>query len=141
MKGGHQAQLNWTGGGSIALPLPALLSKQRVAFSIHLLPLQGAIVSSFFQMLQTLLVCLTVLGLAWVVALSLPKSRARTVLTEVVSWGFLAFCTAYTVSPLDILPEAVLGPFGFVDDLGAVFLGYQSFQSAMQARRERQYLD
>lgn len=92
-------------------------------------------------MLQTLMFCLTLLGIAWVVALSLPKSRLRTVLTEITSWAFLVFCAFYAVSPIDILPEAALGPFGFFDDLGAVFLGYQSFQSAMQARRERQYLD
>lgn len=88
--------------------------------------------------MQTLLVCLTVLGIAWVVALSLPKSRLRTVLTEITSWAFLVFCAFYALSPIDIVPEAALGPFGFIDDIGAVFLGYQSFQSAMKARRERQ---
>ena len=92
-------------------------------------------------MLQTLMFCLTLLGIAWIVALSLPKSKARAVINEVVSWAFLAFCAFYAVSPIDILPEAVLGPFGFIDDLGSVFLGYQAYQSAMQARRERQYLD
>lgn len=96
---------------------------------------------SFFQMLQTLMFCLTLLGIAWVVALSLPKSRLRAVLTEITSWAFLLFCGFYAVSPIDILPEAALGPFGFVDDLGAVFLGYQSFKSAMGAREERKYLD
>lgn len=96
---------------------------------------------SFFQMLQTLMFCLTLLGIAWVVALSLPKSRLRTVLTEITSWAFLLFTILYCASPLDLVPEAALGPFGLLDDAGAVFLGYQSFQSAMQARRERQYLD
>jgi len=95
-------------------------------------------VASFFEMLKVMVMCMTVLGIAWVVALSLPKSRLRTVLTEICSWAFLVFCGVYAVSPIDILPEAALGPFGFFDDLGAVFLGYQSFQSAMKARRERQ---
>ena len=94
--------------------------------------------ASFFDMLKTLMMCMTMLGIAWVVALSLPKSRLRTVLTEICSWAFLLFCTFYTISPLDIIPEAALGPVGLVDDIGAVFLGYQSFLSAMKARRERQ---
>ncbi|HVX09878.1 MAG TPA: YkvA family protein [Pirellulales bacterium] len=96
---------------------------------------------SFFDMLKTLMTCLTVLGIAWVVALSLPKSKARAVINEVVSWAFLAFCAFYAISPIDVLPEAVLGPFGFIDDLGSVFLGYQGFKSAMSAREERKYLD
>lgn len=94
--------------------------------------------ASFFSMMQTLMMCLTVLGIAWVVSLSLPKSRLRTVLTEITSWAFLIFCGFYAVSPIDVIPEAALGPFGLLDDAGAVFLGYRSFQSAMQARRERQ---
>ena len=92
---------------------------------------------SFFDMLKTGMLCMTLLGIAWMVSLSLPKSRLRAVLSEITSWAFLLFCGVYAISPIDILPEAVLGPFGFFDDLGAVYLGYQSFQSAMQARRER----
>jgi uncharacterized membrane protein YkvA (DUF1232 family) len=61
----------------------------------------------------------------------------RTVLSEICSWAFLALCTFYAVSPIDVVPEALFGPFGFVDDLGAIFLGYQSLKSALQARRER----
>lgn len=94
--------------------------------------------ASFFDMLKTMMMCMTLLGIAWVVALSLPKSRMRTVLTEICSWAFLVFCAVYTVSPIDIIPEAALGPVGLVDDLGSVYLGYQAYRSAMAARRERQ---
>lgn len=94
--------------------------------------------ASFFDMLKMMMMCGTLLGIAAVVALSLPKSRLRTVLTEVCSWAFMVFCGFYAVSPIDILPEAVLGPFGYFDDLGAVYLGYQSLQSALASRRERQ---
>ena len=94
--------------------------------------------SNFFEVIKLLIFCGTLLAIAFMTALSLPKSRFRTVLTEICSWAFLLFCGIYAISPIDILPEAALGPFGLFDDLGAVFLGYQSFQSAMRARRERQ---
>jgi uncharacterized membrane protein YkvA (DUF1232 family) len=32
----------------------------------------------------------------------------------------MAGALVYLVSPVDVLPEAVLGPFGLVDDLGVV---------------------
>jgi len=31
-------------------------------------------------------------------------------------WGLLAFAAIYFFSPLDLLPEALLGPLGFADD-------------------------
>ena len=31
--------------------------------------------------------------------------------------GFLAAAIAYFISPLDIIPEALLGPFGYTDDI------------------------
>jgi uncharacterized membrane protein YkvA (DUF1232 family) len=34
---------------------------------------------------------------------------------------------AYIFSPIDFLPEIVLGPFGVVDDVGALLLGLQLF--------------
>ena len=97
--------------------------------------------ASFFDMLKVLVMCMTLLGIAWVVALSLPKSRLRNVLTEICGWAFLVFCAVYAVSPIDLMPEVAFGPFGLIDDAGALFFGYQGFQSAMAARREREYLD
>ena len=83
------------------------------------------------------LVCGTFLVTLWVIAMSMPKSRLRSVMTELTSWAFLVFCVCWGISPIDAIPD-VFFPIGFADDLGAVFLGYQSYQSAMQARRERQ---
>lgn len=31
-------------------------------------------------------------------------------------WGLLIFAAIYFFSPLDLLPEALLGPLGFADD-------------------------
>jgi uncharacterized membrane protein YkvA (DUF1232 family) len=32
-------------------------------------------------------------------------------------------CLAYLISPIDVLPEAVLGPFGLPDDLIVIIIG------------------
>jgi uncharacterized membrane protein YkvA (DUF1232 family) len=94
--------------------------------------------AAFFRMMSNLIWAGMMFGVASVVALSLPKSRLRTVLTEILGYGFVAFSAFYCVSPIDILPEAALGPFGYLDDLGALYGGYVAWQSAMKARRERQ---
>jgi len=96
---------------------------------------------SIAQIVSTFVFCGTVLAIAAVVALSLPKSRLRAVLTEFCGWAFMALCAVWAISPVDLFPEAALGPFGLVDDLGAVFLGWQSSKAAMKARQERQQMD
>lgn len=93
-----------------------------------------------FGFLNTALLCATILGITFMVALSMPQSRMRAVVVEICSWAAVVFCGIYALSPLDIVPEALLGPFGLVDDLGALFLGWQAFKGAKQARTERQAL-
>lgn len=39
--------------------------------------------------------------------------------------GFLA--TLYIISPIDIIPEALFGPFGLVDDFGILLFGMKYF--------------
>ena|SRR5581483_3027016 len=97
--------------------------------------------TELFSFLRMGLLCGTVLAIAFVVALSLPKSKMQTVLSETCCWAAIAFCGFYAVSPVDILPELALGPLGFLDDLGALFLGWQAYKSAMQSREERKALD
>ena len=36
--------------------------------------------------------------------------------------GKIALCIAYVLSPVDLIPEILLGPFGLVDDVGAVWI-------------------
>jgi uncharacterized membrane protein YkvA (DUF1232 family) len=93
---------------------------------------------AFFQMISTFVTCGTIFMILFVISLSLPKSRLRTVLSECLGYAMMAFCAFYCVSPVDVLPEAVLGPFGYIDDVGAVYGGYLAWQSARQARRQRQ---
>jgi len=51
----------------------------------------------------------------------------------------LAFVVLYVISPIDLMPEAILGPLGLIDDLlviifGASFLGLDFFKTAKGKR-------
>ena len=83
--------------------------------------------------------CGTVLALALLILLSLPKSRLRAVLLELVSWLGCALCAVYAISPLDVIPD-IIPVAGIVDDVGAVGAGIFAFITAMRARRERREL-
>jgi uncharacterized membrane protein YkvA (DUF1232 family) len=80
--------------------------------------------------------CGTALLLAFMALLSAPKSKLRAVLLQVVGWLVVVFCVLYGISPVDILPEAFLGPFGLVDDIGAVAVAIGAGAAAMQANRD-----
>lgn len=77
-----------------------------------------------------------ILTLAFLVLLALPKSRLRDFLFPFAAWGFALVCGAYVVSPIDLMPEAALGPFGFVDDLGAIIAGIASAKAGTDAAKE-----
>lgn len=48
--------------------------------------------------------------------------------------ALIVVCVAYIVSPVDALPEAVLGPFGIPDDLVALLAAVGLFLRARLAR-------
>jgi len=85
--------------------------------------------SSFFGFLSVGLVCLTILGLAFMVVLAMPQSHMRDVMKKVL---FAVACAIYVISPIDLMPEAILGPFGLVDDFGALVAGVISARSAIR---------
>jgi uncharacterized membrane protein YkvA (DUF1232 family) len=85
--------------------------------------------TGFFDFLSTAMWCGTVLGLAFMVVLALPKSEMREVMKKVL---FAVACALYVLSPIDFMPEAILGPLGFVDDLGAMAAGIMSLKSAIR---------
>jgi uncharacterized membrane protein YkvA (DUF1232 family) len=92
--------------------------------------------SEMFGVIRLLVLCGTILSLAFVVLLAMPKSKLRAVLMQVVGWGMAAFCVLYGISPIDIMPEAVLGPFGLFDDLVAIGVAIASGSAALQAGRD-----
>lgn len=89
---------------------------------------------SLFELFKWMLVCGTLLTIAFVVLLSLPKSELRTFLIPIVGWAMAIFCGVYVVSPVDVVPEALLGPFGLIDDIGAVVAGISAARMAMNAK-------
>lgn len=86
-------------------------------------------------LLCLLVVCGCLIVMTFMILLALPQCRLRQLLMPFVAWGFVALCVAYAISPVDILPEIVLGPFGLVDDLGAVVAGVGTAISTVQARK------
>jgi uncharacterized membrane protein YkvA (DUF1232 family) len=64
-----------------------------------------------------------VIVVTFLIMLSLPQCKLRDMLMPFVAWGFVALCAAYAISPVDALPEILLGPFGLVDDAAAIFMG------------------
>ena len=83
-----------------------------------------------FSMLQTFLQCGTLLTIAFLVLLALPQCELRTFLMPIVSWAMTVFCALYVVSPVDVVPEAVFGPVGLIDDVLAAVVGYASYKKA-----------
>ena len=70
-----------------------------------------------FSVIKLLIACGAILALAFLVLLSMPQSQLKSFLMPIVGGAMAIFCGVYCISPIDIVPEAVLGPFGLVDDL------------------------
>ena len=92
--------------------------------------------SSILGTIQMLFLCGTILVIAFGILLSMPHSQLRAFLLPIVGWAVAIFCGIYCISPVDILPEAFLGPFGLVDDVGAVVAGIAAARAAMKAGKE-----
>lgn len=95
---------------------------------------------AFLQFLELFLTCGTVLGLAFIIALSLPQSRFQMFVLEILYWLGSVAAAVYCVSPVDFLPEIVLGPFGAIDDIGVLVGGVWSCLNAVQTRKARNLL-
>lgn len=93
---------------------------------------------SIFGTIQTLILCATILAIAFAVLLSMPQSKLRNFLLPIVGWVVAIFCGIYAISPVDIVPEAMLGPFGLIDDIGAVVAGIAAARTAMKSPEEEE---
>jgi len=89
------------------------------------------------ELMKLLVVVSGVLALAFMILLALPQCKIREMLMPFVAWGFVALCAAYTLSPIDFVPEIVLGPIGMVDDLGAVILGVATAITTINAAKQK----
>ena len=55
----------------------------------------------------------------------------------IMSGVFLAIGLIYTISPIDFVPEAILGPLGYVDDLGILGMSFiASLVSFLKYRKQ-----
>ena len=92
-----------------------------------------------FGLLNNLVVCVTVFCVAFLVLLSLPASRLRSVVLETFGWLAAIASAAYVASPLDVIPD-FLPVVGWVDDGGAIVAGIVGALSALGARNGRRRL-
>lgn len=65
---------------------------------------------------------------------------SRQLVGGIVKIIILGVAVLYVISPIDLLPEAVLGPFGFIDDILVVlgvssFLGFDLLKGLKQKRK------
>jgi uncharacterized membrane protein YkvA (DUF1232 family) len=91
---------------------------------------------TLLKTMQLALGCGTLLLVAFLILLALPNSRLRAVVMPVVSWLMVIACGCYVVSPVDVVPEALFGPFGLVDDIGAGLVGYVAYKMATTPKDE-----
>jgi uncharacterized membrane protein YkvA (DUF1232 family) len=92
--------------------------------------------SGFLATIQLMMILAAVLFLAFVILLAIPQSRLRDIVLPFVAWSIAALSAAYVISPIDMLPEALLGPFGCVDDVFALITAIGSGVFAFNAQKD-----
>jgi uncharacterized membrane protein YkvA (DUF1232 family) len=91
---------------------------------------------SFFSTIRFFFGCGTLLIVSLVVLAHLPRSPLRSTLMQICGWVTAAICGAWILSPIDPLPEILLGPFGLADDVLAAIVGFMSARAAWRAGDE-----
>jgi uncharacterized membrane protein YkvA (DUF1232 family) len=86
---------------------------------------------AMFDLLRLIVMMGGLVMITFLVLLALPQCRLREIVMPFVKIAFVALCGAYVLSPVDAMPEIVLGPFGMVDDLGAAVGGFLTLKSAI----------
>jgi uncharacterized membrane protein YkvA (DUF1232 family) len=89
--------------------------------------------------LQTGMICATLLALAFFVLLALPESRLRGVFKESLSWCTAGACAVYVVFPIDFIPDFI-PVLGWIDDLVVLILGITAAVSAYGTRKRQSKL-
>ncbi|MFK7735166.1 MAG: YkvA family protein [Pirellulaceae bacterium] len=93
----------------------------------------------FFETLQMIVVCGSLLGICFLVLLALPKSRLRSCLLELAKYVMAAGFAVLLLSPIDLVPD-VIPLLGQLDDIGYIAGGITSVVSAVKERRSRRLL-
>ena len=90
-----------------------------------------------WELLQMIVIAGSLIIICFMVLLALPASRLRDLLMPYVAWSFVVLCGLYAISPVDALPEVVLGPFGLFDDLAAAAAGIGTAVATIKAQRRK----
>ena len=91
--------------------------------------------SEFFNMISTLFVCGTLLGLTMLVLMSLPNSKLRSAGLEFTKYAVAAFLAFLVVSPWDLIPDIPV--VGWGDDLAYIWGAVKSVKSAREDGKNR----
>lgn len=89
------------------------------------------------ELLRLLVIFGGLIAMTFLILLALPQSKLREIVMPFVAWAFIGLCGLYALSPVDVIPEMLLGPFGLVDDFGAVVLGVGTAIATIQAQKRR----
>jgi len=92
---------------------------------------------SLFGTIQLIIFCGTMLGVTFAVLLSLPESKLRDFLIPIFGWSVAIFLGLYCISPIDIVPEALLGPIGLIDDVAALATGIAAARVAVRRTKNK----
>lgn len=92
--------------------------------------------AEFVSLLKTVVICGTLFFMTFVVLLSLPKSRMRSVCLEMAKYVIAGGLVLLTISPVDVLPD-VVPLVGWADDLGYIIGAVAAVRSGLHERKVR----
>ena len=87
-----------------------------------------------------IVICGTLLLGLFLVLLSMPKSKLRSVVFELLGWFTTASATVLVVSPIDLMPD-VVPVAGQIDDVLYIVVGIIAAVFAYHQRQERRRLE
>ena len=87
------------------------------------------------DLIKLLVIAGFLLVTVFLVLIAWPKSKLIDRLGPVAYGIFAMLCGIYIISPVDAIPEALLGPLGLIDDAGALVAGVAAIVAAIKSRK------